>query len=522
LPFDFSFWLLRSWREINMSVYTYRRGSIFWALTLIGVGAIFLWQNFDPSVHPWQLIAKFWPILIIFWGLSKLIDYMQAQAHPDTTPPPLFSGSEVVMLVLILVLGTIVSKVVLHPWQQWGWHLDDDEISNLFLNSYTYDRTFSQPVKSGSQLVLEGQRGPVEIRGVDQSTIDVTAKESIRADDESAAKKMSDDLKLELVEEAGHYLLRSNRQSLPGNGGRITVDLNLRVPKATSSQISSERGDIQVDGLRGDQTLVTQHGDVRATNIEGLVKIHKSGNSTEVRGVKGSVELDGRGNDIEVADVSDTVTVHGEFSGAIQFRNVGQTLRFESLRTDMTAQKLSGRLDMEVGSLGVNGIDGPFEITTRQKDITVNEFKHSVHITDSNGQITMQTSTAPAHDIQVESKNGAVELTLPSDSNFQIAANSRHGEVECDFSGPGLKVAREGDTPSISGTYGKGGPMIRVNTDYGAIRILRAGSKPFAPPAPPAPSGKAQTTWNYQERPPRAAHRQHSVPRRLVKIADAA
>ena len=98
-----------------MSVYTYRRGSIFWALTLIGVGAIFLWQNFDPSIHPWQLIAKFWPILIIFWGLSKLIDYVQAQAHPDTTPPPLFSGSEVVMLVLILVLGTIISKVVLHP-----------------------------------------------------------------------------------------------------------------------------------------------------------------------------------------------------------------------------------------------------------------------------------------------------------------------------------------------------------------------------------------------------------------------
>ena len=372
-----------------MSVYTYRRGSIFWALTLIGVGAIFLWQNFDPSVHPWQLIAKFWPILIIFWGLSKLIDYIQAQAHPDTIPPPLFSGSEVVMLVLILVLGTIVSKVVLHPWQQWGWHIDDDEISNLFLNSYTYTQTFSQPAQGTPHLVLEDQRGDVEIRGADQAAIDVMAKESIRAEDESAAKKMSDNLKLEVVEEAGHYVLRSNRRSLPDEGRRVTIDLNLRVPKATSSEVGSDRGDIVVDGLNGDQTLTTQKGDVRATNVQGLVKIHKSGGSTEVRGVKGSVELDGRGDDIEVADVSDTVTVHGEFSGAIQFRNVGQTLRFESLRTDMTAQKLSGRLNMEVGSLEVNGIDGPFEITTRQKDITVNEFKHSLHITDSDGQITL-------------------------------------------------------------------------------------------------------------------------------------
>jgi DUF4097 and DUF4098 domain-containing protein YvlB len=245
--------------------------------------------------------------------------------------------------------------------------------------------------------------------------------------------------------------------------------------------------------LSGDQTLGTHNGDVHATNLQGLVKVHKFGGSMEVRGIKGNVDVDGRGDDIEIADVSDSATVHGEFSGALQFRNIGQTLRYASLRTDMTAQKLSGRLGMEVGSLEVNGIDGPFEIATRQKDITVDEFKHSLHITNSNGQITLQTSTAPTHDILVESKNGAVELTLPASSNFQIQASSHHGEVECDFSGPELKVSKEGDMPSITGRFGKGGPMIRVSTDYGAIRILRAGSHS---PAPPEPTGKAQTTWN--------------------------
>jgi hypothetical protein len=497
-----------------MSIYTYRRGSIFWALILIGVGAIFLWQNFDPSVHPWQLIAKFWPIVIIFWGISKLIDYMQAQAHPETTPPPLFSGSEVVMLILILVLGTLVTKVVLHPWQQWGWHVDDDEISNIFMNSYTYTQNLSHPVKGAPHLVLEDQRGDVEIRGAD--------------DDEAAAKKMSDNLKLEVVEEAGQYLLRSNRRSLPDGGNHVTLDMTLRVPKATSSEVNSDRGDIVVDGLNGDQILTTQKGDVRATNIQGLVKIHKSGNSTEVHGVKGSVEVEGHGDDLEVSDVSDTVTVHGEFSGGIQFRGVGQTLRFESLRSNMTAQKLTGHLEMEVGSLEVNGIDGPFEITTRQKDITINEFKHSLQITDNNGQVTLETSTPPTHDIQVESKKGSVELTLPANSNFQIEADSRHGEVECDFSGPGLKVVKEGDTPSITGSYGKGGPMIHINTDYGAIRILRAGSHapdPPTPPEPPETPGKARTTRYHQPHrwmPAARVPHSNSTPSRdgLAKIAE--
>ena len=32
-----------------MSAYAYRRGSIFWALTLIGVGFLFLYQNFNAA-----------------------------------------------------------------------------------------------------------------------------------------------------------------------------------------------------------------------------------------------------------------------------------------------------------------------------------------------------------------------------------------------------------------------------------------------------------------------------------------
>ena len=41
-----------------MTAYVYRRGSIFWALTLITVGVLFLYQNFNPAIHPWQMEAR--------------------------------------------------------------------------------------------------------------------------------------------------------------------------------------------------------------------------------------------------------------------------------------------------------------------------------------------------------------------------------------------------------------------------------------------------------------------------------
>lgn len=485
-----------------MSVRSYHRGSILWALCLIVVGGLFLWRNFNPNLHPWQILAKYWPVLIIFWGISKLIDYVEAQAHPETKAPPLFSGGEVILLILILVMGTLISNIVLRP-RSWGWNIDSDEITGLFMNSYTFDQTFSAPVPSGSQLVLEEEHGAVQIQGADQSAIDVTTHKIIRADDENDARKLADGLKYELVEEGGQRVLRSNRHSLLGNDRITSVDLDLRVPRATSSEVSSERGDIQVEGLRGDQTLSARHGDVRATNIEGSVKIHKSGGSTEARDVKGNLELDGRGGDVEVDGVTGTVTVNGEFDGAVEFRNLAQTLHYRSNRTEMTAQKLSGRLHMEVGSLEVDGVDGPLDVTTRQKDITVKDFKQTLRITDSSGQVTLKTDTPPAHDIEVESKNGGIDLQLPPGANFQIQATSRHGEVQCDFTGPGLKVVDTGESPSITGTIGKGGPMIRLSTDYGAIRILHAGSTKSIPASNARPvtygsrghTGRAVTGW---------------------------
>ena len=123
-----------------MSTYTHRRGSIFWALILIAVGGLFLAHNFNPSLHPWQLIAKYWPVLIIFWGISKLIDYIHAQAHADTAAQPLFSGSEGVLLILILLLGTLISHAVLHPWREWpgalGINVDKDGWGSVLPSLY--------------------------------------------------------------------------------------------------------------------------------------------------------------------------------------------------------------------------------------------------------------------------------------------------------------------------------------------------------------------------------------------------
>ena len=473
-----------------MNSYRYRRGSIFWSLILIAVGGLFLYQNFNPNVHPWAIVAKFWPIVIIFWGVSKLIDYFDFRAHPGSAPPSLFSGSEVVLLILVLIFGTLVSRIVLHQWSQ-AWvsavHGGGGDWEGLFQNSYTYTQTLSVPAEPQPHLLIVDHHGDVEIRGSGRSNFEAVVKEVVHAGSEQEARRLADQIKLQIAQQGGEYVLGSNLDSLGGAGRNVRLDITLSVPAATSAELTLENGDLVLEGLKGDQDLTVNHGDARVSQVEGLVRLRKSGGDTAISNIKGEVDLQGRGGDVQVTNVTGS-TVHGEFSGGVEFSSVAQTLRFLSSRTDLTAQALAGRLTMNSGDLEASSVNGPFELATRAKDITVNGFSHSVKISNTNGDIELRASAAPNHAIEVQSAKGDIELTLPATSNFQISATSHHGEVECDFSGPNLKVNNSGEERSITGSLGKGGPAIRLSTDYGTIHLSPGGpAAPAAPPTSPAP-----------------------------------
>lgn len=456
-----------------MSSYRHRRGSIFWALTLIGIGILFLYQNFNPSVRPWHLIAKYWPVLIIFWGLSKLIDYFHARAHPESEVRPLFSAGEVILLIIVLIMGTALSKIFLRSSGEWPAVLGmtDQQFAELFFNSYTFTQKVTQETKGSPHILIVNRRGNVDIRGTDQQEIGAVVQKTIWAENESAARKIADRLKFQFTETDGQYELGSNLDSLPHSGHTIRLDMSIRVPKATSSNVTDDNGDIVVNDLKGNQTLTTRHGDVHASNIEGVLRIHKSTGTTSVHKISGNVEIEGRGGDIAVRNVTGSVTVEGNFTGSTRFEDIAQTLRYNSSRTALNVQKLTGNLSMDMGDLQASGVDGPFDLSTRDKDISLENFKYNVKIVNSNGDVHLQTSTPPAHPIEVELKKGDITLALPATSNFQINAVSRNGDVSSEF--PGLNVSKEPPAPAITGTYGKSGPIIRLSSTYGGIHLVR-------------------------------------------------
>jgi len=74
---------------------------------LISLGVLFLMFNFIPDFDPWPVLARYWPLLLIFLGLGRLWDYYQDRQHPDQ-PKPAVRGTSVawVLLFVLLVAGS--------------------------------------------------------------------------------------------------------------------------------------------------------------------------------------------------------------------------------------------------------------------------------------------------------------------------------------------------------------------------------------------------------------------------------
>ncbi len=456
----------------------YRKDSIFWALTLIAVGGLFLYTNFHHDVRAWHIIGRYWPILIIFWGLSKLYAYFKFRHDPNVPAGPFITGGEIVGLVFLLIIGSAISTAVRHSDRILSGpniHLDEGDFSfgDLFGNPYDFTDQADLAVKPKPVINIPDVRGDLKIVGWDQPKIHVVAKKRIYADNEESAKKASDLIKTTITEDGGQYRIEANRQEAGGAVGyRSTIDLEVSVPKNASVITNEQRGTVTITGLVGDQSIDSARGDVEVNQISGNATIKMTRGDLRVNDVSGNVDVSGRGGDLSIVKVGGGASVNGEFY-SIVMQDIKKQARFLSSRTDLLAEKVDGSIRMESGNLTVNNVNGLFNTKTRDKDISLDSVVGPVRIDNSRGNVQLRAALPPKTDIEISNQSASVELDLPQNSSFQIDGSTRSGDVQSDFKGAGLKITQDQNINQIAGSYGKGGPHIKLSTTYGDIKLLQ-------------------------------------------------
>jgi hypothetical protein len=68
-----------------------RRGTLTFGLVLVAIGVIFLLETWYERFSVWDLIGRYWPVILIIVGLSKLYGYF---AWRESSPVPEVSPKE--------------------------------------------------------------------------------------------------------------------------------------------------------------------------------------------------------------------------------------------------------------------------------------------------------------------------------------------------------------------------------------------------------------------------------------------
>lgn len=455
-------------------------------VVLIIVGIIFLLGNL--RMLRWEALAHtfahYWPLLLIIWGVIKLLEYQQAQRN-GTRAPGIGVGG-VFLLIFIIVFGIASTQASHFNWSEIRdqMHMENGDFP-LFGHSYNYDDNLDQAFPAGGSLRVTNERGAVNVNAATDNQIHVSVHKRISADNQQEADKWNPQTKPQISVSGPVVTLNANTH---GAGDHwVSTDMDISIPRKASLIISTRHGDINVMGREGDAGITSEHGDVSVTDIAGNVSLNLDHSSARVSKVTSDVSVDGRANDVSLEDIKGTVRLSGDFMESLKLAKIAKPVEFKSSRTEMAFNKLDGDLDLDSGDLQMSNVVGPLRITTRSKDVRINGAAGDVRLQDENGAVEIRVSKLGS--LQVENRQGDIRIFLPDKAAFQVDAHARNGEIQSDFAE--IKIDSRDDQASASGTVGSGGPRMVLNNEHGAIEIRKGSSMaedmPAIPKIPHAP-----------------------------------
>jgi hypothetical protein len=451
-----------------------RRGSsLFPGLLLLFVGLLLLLHNYR-GLDVVTVIGRSWPLILIFWGAIKLYERMAASRAGDPGAARITPGEVFLVLGLLSLLG-IVAGIDNGPrhFGDWG-------------NSFEFDLEVApKNVPADARILIRNGHGDISVRPSDESQIRISGKKNAKAWNEGDAQKAAGRVGIEIVQTGDGYEVRPTGTG--ASDSRISIDLDVAVPKKATLTIRNERGDIKVGEMTKQVSVTNGIGDVEVRDTGGDVSIETRKGDIKVSDTKGNIKISGRGGDINVSGASGGLTIDGEFYGSIRADKVAKGVRFLSQRTDLTLSQLAGHMEASSGNLEI--FDAPGNLSVRTQDeITLENPGGKVKIDNRKGNVDVRFSFLPKEDIEINNASAGITLSMPESSSFEIVADCHScRDLDSEFSADSLKKTKtESGDYHLEGKIGSGrGPKIILKTSYDSISLRRTSSEIPAPPKPP-------------------------------------
>jgi len=440
---------------------------IFPGLVLITVGFLLLLHNYR-GLELGDVLVRWWPLALIFLGLIKLYDRTVASRSADSGSARI-TGGEILLVVGMIVLLSCVVAIDIGK-RTIGGKLPV-EISG---DAYPFDLDVApKPVPANARITVRGIRGNITVRASDVPEIRVSGQKNVHAWSENDASRRAAPVSVEIVQNGDGYEVHPT--GVNAGDSRISVDMEVQVPKMASVTARNEKGDITVSDMATPVSVTSANGDVEVRDTAADVSIEMHKGDVKVSDTKGDIKISGKGTQVDVASATGSFTLDGEFYGPIRADKVAKGLRFISQRTDLTLTSLTGHMEVSSGNLEIVDAPGDITLRTNRYSVTIENVTGKVKVDNRDGDVELRFSSPPKADIDVTNTNASISLTLPESVSFNILADCHSCDINSEFSADTLKkTSVESGDSHLEGKYGTArGPKITLKTSYGSVSIKK-------------------------------------------------
>ena len=324
---------------------------------LILIGAMFLANNLRPDIPMLDFLGRYWPFLLIAWGIIRLLEIVVWAARGKPLPTSGVSGGEWALVIFLSIIGS-----TLYAFNSNGWGPARFRVHGIEIFGESYDYPIDEkkiPAARITRVVIENFRGNTRVSGSDTTEVRVTGRKIVRALTHDDANRVNAETGLEFVEQGDSIVIRTN-QNRAQQERYVSAELEITVPQGVTVQARGKHGDFDINAVTGGVEIESDNAGVRLQDIGGNVRVNlQRSDIVRAIGVTGNVDLQGRGNDVELENVQGQVTIEGSWGGELQFRKLAKPLRFQGRQADLAVQRIDGEVRLGRGFVHGESLAGP-------------------------------------------------------------------------------------------------------------------------------------------------------------------
>ncbi|HSR68598.1 MAG TPA: DUF4097 family beta strand repeat-containing protein [Acidobacteriota bacterium] len=504
-------------------------GGLFFTFLGTVIALDFLWEyDFLP------LFAFYWPLVIVTFGLGKIIDYFRLGTAMR------FRGGEIFGIIVLIFIGLSARTIDDAHWNLLPPFLERDD---RWERAPRWQEAYSVDLEGATSIHVANLYGDVRISGGEgQEGVRVELVKIVNESRRSEAREVADRIRLQSEVSEGVLRISTNRSSVSSNL-RFRTDMVITLPDDMPLQavngygylrasrmkapvklennrgevvaefidgsvditsrrepvlvrringdltVSNERGSVHAEDVTGLVQLSTQHEEIRAQSVDGDMRLSNYHGSVRLNDIEGIVEIDAVGSQVSLSDISSDVTVSNSYKD-FEARALGGTLRLSTNNCD------SVRLNEIAGLVEIDGRHFDILAEDLQGGLTVRGESIGLQAERINGPLVAHTSL---RDISIEEVPGPLDVQntngdirvgartplrgafLVENSNGALVLEiPRQAAFNLTAQTQGAKIESdfgniEESDEALRFSQGEGGVEIRLQNRFAGIRIKAVG-----------------------------------------------